>query len=389
MFFAGAMQLLAALLFWSAELAGRLLAGGTPLHTVIPATWAHAFLMIYAVLPFFIFGFLLTTLPRWLEGSAIPPHRHLTAFVLLASGVVLFYAGLFFSKTALTAGVTLLLAGWGAALRALLIVYRNAQAVNKRSAGFILIALAAGWLGLLCYLLWLVTGQVAGLRSSLHFGVWLFLLPALVAVSDRVIPRLSRRLLACAVPDGAVWLLPMVLGVAGLHVSLALAELPRWFFIADLPLAIAALYHTLRWRIVAALKQPVLTALHIAFLWFGIALLLSAIQSLYLLLGNQAMLGTAPVHVLGIGFATTLTLALATRLSLRYAGQACQFDNRVSLLFSGISVTALLCIAAEIPALAEQVGVSFYLLAALSWLLLAGIWTFRFAPQYFKQRAAG
>lgn len=389
MFFVGALQLLATLLFWSAELAGRLLAGWTPLRTVIPATWAHLFLMIYAVFPFFIFGFLMTTLPRWLEGAAIPRHRHLTAFILLAGGVVLFYAGLFFSKTALTAGVTLLLAGWGAALRALLIVYRGAQAVNKRTETFLQIALGAGWLGLLCYLLWLLTGQLGWLQASLQFGIWLFLMPALVAISQRVIPRLSSRLLARAVPDGAGWLLPVVLGGAILHIVLAATELPRWLFVTDMPLAAAALYHALRWQIFAALRLRALAVLHIAFLWWGIAMLLFTIQSLYLLVGNQALLGTAPVHALSIGFATTLTLALATRLTLRYAGQSRQFDTLTWAVFLGISVTAMLRIAAEIPALTAYVGVSFNLLAALSWLITLGIWTCKFAPHYFRQRVAG
>lgn len=354
LFFAGAVQSIATLVFWSAELGGRLLSGWMPLPTVIPATWAHLFLMIYGVFPFFIFGFLMTTLPRWLEATAIPQHRPLTVSALLVGGVVLFYGGLFFSKTALTAGVTFLLAGWGAVLRALWIVYRSAPAVNKRTAAFILITLGAGWLGLLCYLFWLLTGHIGLLQGALQVGVWLFLMPVLVAISQRVIPRLSSRLLARAVPDAQAWLLPAVLGGAAVHVVLSMAELPRWLFLTDLPLAAIALYHTLRWQIFAALRLRALAVLHIAFLWWGIAMLLFALQSLYLFVRHQTILGAAPVHALGIGFAATLTLALATRVTLRYAGGSRQFDTPTLAVFLGISVITILCIAAEVPALPRR-----------------------------------
>ncbi|MHB8471576.1 MAG: NnrS family protein [Gammaproteobacteria bacterium] len=387
MFFAGAVQLLATLLFWSAELAGRLLAGWTPLHTVIPATWAHLFLMSYTLFPFFIFGFLMTTLPRWLDGVAIPPHRHLTAFALLAGGVVLFYAGLFFSKTVLTAGVTLLLAGWGAAIRALFIVYLGAKTADKHSAAIIQIALAAGWVGLLCHLLWLLTGQIDWLKVSMQMSVWLFLVPVLVAISQRIVPRLSSRLLERDVAAARNWLLPAVLGGGALHVVLALAELPRWLFVADLPLAAVAFYHALRWQIFSAFKLRSLAVLHIAWLWWGIAMLLFAVQSLTLLLVDQPILGTAPVHALGIGFATTLTLALATRVTLRYAGGSRRLDGVAWACFLGISVTAVLRIAAEFPVLTGHVGVSFNLLAALAWLVVLGAWGIKFAPHYFRQQA--
>ena len=89
MFFAGAVQAALIMLLWLAELAGR--AGWwAPLPTVIPSTWVHAFLMLYGLFPFFIFGFLLTVYPRWMGGPTVPASRYVAAFGFLAAGMIYF-----------------------------------------------------------------------------------------------------------------------------------------------------------------------------------------------------------------------------------------------------------------------------------------------------------
>lgn len=389
MFFGGAVQLLATMLFWGAELAGRYISGWTPLSTVIPATWVHMFLMPYALFPFFMFGFLMTTYPRWMNGTEIPRHRYATAFTLLAMGVLLYYYGLFFSKTLLTVGVALLLAGWGAALRALMIVYRAAPATDKRTETVLNFALSAGWIGLLCYLFGLITGQAALLNLSAQVGVWLFLVTVLVSVSHRMIPFFSNTVLDNYTVVRPNWTLPVLLaGVLG-HLLLTLAAYPQWLFVFDLPLAFLGLYHTLRWQFLQSFKVRLLAVLHIAFLWWGIAMLLFSVQSLVLLISGASILGRAPLHALGIGFVTSMTLGMVSRVTLGHSGRPLVLDGFAWACFLGISVTALLRIAAEIPPLAERIGVSFNLLAAGAWLLFIGAWVIKFAPLYLRPRVDG
>ena len=65
MFFAGALQIILVMGLWFLELVGR--AGWWPtLSLAVAPTWAHMFLMLYGVFPFFIFGFLITVYPRWM-----------------------------------------------------------------------------------------------------------------------------------------------------------------------------------------------------------------------------------------------------------------------------------------------------------------------------------
>ncbi len=389
MFFAGAVQLVATLLFWSAELAGRYISGWLPPPTVIPATFAHTFLMPYALFPFFMFGFLMTTYPRWMKGGEIPRHRYSTAFVLLAAGVVLYYLGLYLSKNLLTAGVTLLLAGWGAALRALYIVYRQAPATDKRYETVLNFALGAGWIGLLCYLLWLITSHPVLLNLSQQIGIWLFLVVVLVTVSHRMIPFFSSSVLDNYKVVQPRWTLPLLLiGVTG-HLLLTLAELYQWLFVFDLPLAFLGLYHSLVWKFFRSFKVRLLAVLHIAFLWWSIAMLLFSAQSLALLIGAENILGKAPMHALGIGFIASMSIGMASRVTLGHSGRPLILDGFSYACFLGVTLTALLRIAAEIPSLAESIGVSFNLLAAGTWLLFMGAWVSRYAPMMLRPRIDG
>ncbi|HSN26128.1 MAG TPA: NnrS family protein, partial [Kofleriaceae bacterium] len=66
MFFAGATNILLAMAWWSAWLVcPRWPSLAVMKYPPIYAGWIHAFVMQYQMLPSFMFGFLLTTFPKW------------------------------------------------------------------------------------------------------------------------------------------------------------------------------------------------------------------------------------------------------------------------------------------------------------------------------------
>ncbi|MEO8330994.1 MAG: NnrS family protein, partial [Gallionella sp.] len=83
MFFGGALQSLVAMCWWLIELLTRQGAAGHASAWSISPAAAHGYLMIYGIFPFFIFGFLMTTYPRWMNGKEIRMHHYMTSFVLL------------------------------------------------------------------------------------------------------------------------------------------------------------------------------------------------------------------------------------------------------------------------------------------------------------------
>ena len=94
MFALGALQSLLAVLFWAADLGGRY-AGlyGAPAWA-LPGIWLHGALMLFGLFPPFIFGFLMTALPKWVSAPALTRGQYLPAFALLAGGWLLFWGGL-------------------------------------------------------------------------------------------------------------------------------------------------------------------------------------------------------------------------------------------------------------------------------------------------------
>jgi uncharacterized protein involved in response to NO len=129
-----------------------------------------------------------------------------------------------------------------------------------------------------------------------------------------------------------------------------------------------------------------LAVLHISFAWFGVAMVLYAVQSLVYFASGNLILGLAPLHAIGIGFFSGMILAMASRVTLGHSGRPLELDRFTWLLFLGFQATAVIRILADlIPAIAPM----FYVLAALVWLTCFGLWAVKFAPIYWRARVDG
>lgn len=113
MFFGGALQTIAVMVWWLSELVTRYGVAGHPFVWPIAPGAAHAYLMIYGLFPFFMFGFSMTIFPRWMKGREIPAQYYVPAFMLLMLGAIGFYAGLFIGDTILLSALSCTLLGWG------------------------------------------------------------------------------------------------------------------------------------------------------------------------------------------------------------------------------------------------------------------------------------
>ncbi len=384
LFFAGALQAVLVMALWLAELGGRA-TGGWLLPWTQPATWVHAFLMLYGVFPFFIFGFLLTVYPRWMAGPAVPPSRYVPIFAALVSGMLLFYLGLFTARGLALAGVVAYLAGWLLAGHALFGVYRQAR--NRGAHERLLnAALTAGAIGLAWFAHSLIAGHPRSFAIARDIGLWLFLLPVLFTVSHRMIPFFSSSALAHYAPVRPGWSLAVFgLGSVG-HFAVELAGAPEWRFVFDLPTAISALYLSIAWNLKRSFEVPLLAMLHVAFLWFGLGMALYGAQSLLHVAGAGDWLGRAPLHALGIGFVATMMIAMASRVTLGHSGRTLAADALTWACFLGMNATAMLRIAAE---LAPAATTALNTLTAGAWLACLLPWAWRYLPIYLRPRLDG
>lgn len=381
LFLAGAVQFVATLLFWLCELLLR--QAGHSLPTTVPTTWMHALLMLYGLFPFFIFGFLLTVYPRWMNAGEITRERYLPVFGWLAAGQALVWLGLFASRTLLELGIVVMLAGWARGIAVLFSVYFTTRPGNKQHETVLNAALIAGACGLAGYLLWLLSGDPAYLWFAVRGGLWFFLLPVFFTVAHRMIPFFG----ACALP-GYPMLRParhllLWVGCAVIHGVLELDHRDAWTWLVDAPLAASALWHSALWQPRRVLPIRLLAVLHIAFAWFGIGMALYALHSLSLLAGGGG-LGRAPLHALALGFMSGLLVAMATRVTLGHSGSPLQADRYTWWCFLALNAATLIRILADWPGVA-----AFNPLAAALALTAAGAWVLRYLPVYLRPRRDG
>ncbi len=389
MFMGGALQSIAVMLWLLIELAARQgMIGYTPDWPVAPNA-VHAYLMIYGLFPFFIFGFLMTTYPRWMNEKEIPARRYVPAFVLLLLGNAGFYAGLLAGRNVLLVSVLLALAGWGVALYALLRVLLAARHPDKRHPQIIFIALSMGWCGLAACAIWLWGDDAAWLSFAIQGGLWFFLLPVFASVAHRMIPFFTSTALSQQLVPRPYWAWWVMVGAGATHGVLQLADAAAWLWLCDLPLAVAALYLTHAWGLRRSLGVPILGVLHIGFAWLGLAMLLSTVQSVVLFLngGTAYIWGLAPLHALTVGCYATLLIGMGTRVTLGHSGLPMRVDTPIGLMFVGIQLAAVLRVLADMLPL--QIMHWLYFAAALVWLACFVPWVARYLPVYWKPRADG
>jgi uncharacterized protein involved in response to NO len=383
MMLGGAAQGVLTLLWWLFDLLGRY--GGlyaAPAWSIAPV-WAHTFLMLYGFFPFFIFGFLMTTYPNWMNGEKIPPRFYIPSFLLLAAGIALFYLGLLAGKALLLAGTALVLTGWGIALYALIRVLLRAKHNDKRHPIVTTLALIMGWLGILSYLVWLASDNPFALAFSRHAGIWWFMLPILLAVSHKMIPFFSSRVLDNYILVRPYWMLYFMLACAVLHGALELAQQAQLLWLADFPLLACSLYFSYSWGLLRSFGIKLLAVLHVSFFWLSIATLLYGVQSLTLFVTGSAPFGLAPLHSLTIGFFASMILAMASRVTLGHSGRELDADAVTWTLFLGFQFTAVARIAPDLFGLPASL---FFPLAAGIWLACYGAWFAKYGPIYWRPR---
>ncbi len=389
-FFGGAVQLVAVLVFWLYVLAGWYLAVWTPAQLTVVAPAVHVFLMLYGVFTFFVFGFLTTVFPRWLGTPPIERRRYTAIAALMGLGILGFYAGLFTTRALVLAALVLFLLGWATGLFTLIQVWRRSDAPSRRFALFPFTCVSAGWIGTCLYTAWLFTQHAGLLEAASTIGLWLYLVPLIVAVSYRMIPFFSNGVLDDYTVVKPGWTLPATLVCVLGHFLLTISGWEQWTIVTDLPFALLAAWHSYRWGLLRSLRVPLLGMLHVSFAWLTIALALYAAQSLLRLTGASTDLGVAPLHALGIGLVTGMVVAMASRVSLGHSGRPLVADRVTLWAFAVVQAVAVLRVLAEIPPFSDgRMRLWLVLAAGVVWLIAFVPWSVRFGTVYVRPRVDG
>lgn len=389
MMFAGTLQLVLTLLFWTLELGTRHLGVPAPLGLVLPGSWLHGYLMLYGLFPYFIFGFLMTTYPRWMNGPLVERRRYVASFLAMVAGSALVYLGMFTHTALLGTGALVHAGGWSIGILELYRVFRAAPGREKTHERFLNLYLLLGGLGMVAFGLGVLLDRPAWIAHALTIGLWGFVLPLMITVAHRMLPFFSSTVLKPYRLFNPHWMLAaMPLLIAG-HVLLDGLGRPEWRFVFDAPLAGIGVALSYRWGLRRSLEVRLLAILHMAFAWFGIGMAMYALDSLLLLTHAGIALGRAPLHALGVGLIAGMTIAMASRVTLGHSGRPLVAGTLVWLCCWTLHLAALLRIFGELALDTTPLGLPLNLWAALVWLTGIVPWAVRFAPIYLRPRVDG
>lgn len=386
MMFGGGVQLIVTLLYWMLELSGRLHGSSLLPATVIPSSWAHGYLLLYATFPFYFFGFLMTTYPRWMRGPLVARERYIPSFLLMTGGSVLTYIGLFTNSAVLGVAILLHAAGWIIGVIELYSVFRRCSG-SKSHEYYLNVYLALGAFGMTLFGGGVLLGQSTWLPIALTLGLWAFAVPVLLTVAHRMLPFFSSSVLQPYTVFKPDWMLPILPVLLAGHILCDSFGLSQWRFIFDAPLASGGLYLSYRWGLRRSFQVRLLAVLHMAFIWFGIGMALSTIDSLLLLTDSGVSLGRAPLHALAIGLIAGMTIGMASRVTLGHSGRPLEAGTLVWLACWGIQLAALLRVVSELPIGGHATELQW--LAGLVWLGSVGPWALKFLPMYVRPRVDG
>lgn len=386
LFVAGMLTATAGGLWWAATVLGRLVPALMPPARVAPV-WTHAWLMVFGLLGPFLFGFLFTTFPRWQSGPEVRRVVYVPVFAALLTATGLTLWGAITGTRVFLAGVVLASLAWLIAWAALLRVMLGAQAMVSHAVAAV-IALGIGAASQLAFAAGLWREDAAILHLALRAALWGCLLPLVYAVCHRMIPFFTQS----AVPGyGAVrpaWWLVAACLLCLAHLALALAGGYAWLWLADAPLAALTLYGGLRWRPLVARGIPLLWTLYVAYFWLPAGLWLQVAADVSFALSGDWMLGRAPLHALGIGFLSSLVLAMASRVTLGHSGRRLWMDRFTVTCFLALQLAAAMRVASELVAVPALVA-PLIAASALTWIAGMLPWSVRYGRMLLLPRIDG
>ena len=392
-FFLALLVLVVASLCWAAVQLDRA-GAGLGLQFAVSATATHSAVMVFGFLPLFFSGFLFTAGPKWLGVPAPSARQLLASLSLYTSGWLLWLLTVHVHIVLAAASLLLALAGLLAiTLRFwhLVLASRAADRVHAKTIGA---ALAIGCVCLTGLTFSLLLDAPVLARAFVLSALWGFVVVIFATVAHRMIPFFTASTVPMVNAWRPFWVLWLLLSIAAFEAAAVWVEsftvpaIPWLLVRGGVELAAAGLliWLVFAWGLLQSLQVRLLAMLHLGFLWLGLGMGLSALSQLSEAAIGTAVLPLAGLHAVTIGCLASLMLAMVTRVSCGHSGRPLVADNVVWLLFWLLQATAVLRIAATIPAAPMQ---ALLVAAAVLWTALMLAWGLRYGSWYGRARADG
>ena len=343
----------------------------------IDTTTFHVYSLIYLVFTNVFTGFLFTTFPRFNQAQVIQKSYYTNLFYANTLGSILFLVGAFTSHILVVGAMTLILIGEFFIVKKLHQLYKEGMAPDKTDSFWIL---SASYFGLGANLLFILSEFTPVLQVvAINIAFYLYLIFLAFSVGQRMIPFFSH---SFAQKNEnfvkiifTLFIFKSIFSASGITIG---------EIIIDLLLAAYMAKEFLRWELHPFNSPAILWVLHLALAWLPMAFLLSALSLI-----AELALGTSfyflNIHLLAIGFLTTVLVGFGTRVTLGHSGQPPHGDALATKIFIFIQFVVLARMLFSIN-VAFGWGLDFLFDISFSlWLLLFLVW----GGRYFKTLVFG
>lgn len=381
-FLTGSLGLGSVAAWWLFAIAKAHAGAALAIAPAIPAALLHGPAMLFLGFTPFVFGFLLTVVPRWMGYPDLAWQRYGPVGVLLALGVTCAQIGLWSAQPPLLfGGLAILGSGWCLGLlllvQLLLVSRRDCKAPCWHAVST-LAALALGLLSLLCAIGIVITIDPRWLRWANLLAINGFLLPVFLTVAHRMVPFFARMVVSNYQPWRPDWLLAAIWGLLGLR--LLGEEFSQAIVLAFGAAGLALLTSAMAFKWWPRSPVPgLLKVLLWGFLWAPVGFALSTLDAC------GWALGRAPLHALLIGFAGSMLVAMVTRVTQGHSGRPLAMFGLAWFAFMGIQLAAVLRVWAALRG--EDTAI--LLLAGGAFLICLAPWLVRNALVYSRPRVDG
>ncbi len=322
----------------------------------------HTYSFVYLIFTPAFLGFLLTTYPRFSQMPAFLQRDYLIIFypILFASLIYLVSA---LSLPALTpvAKVALLFAQIYTA-KLFLNHFRNSPIPDQHDTFWILVAWISG-----------IFANLIAIIAPIYFpkiALYLYLIFTALSVAQRMVPFFSHTMVK---RDETLLRDIFLLFIAGI----VLGSFPPSQSFAPIPFLIAGIRLTRRfmaWKLPFRKEEPLIWILQIALYWLALGLIVGSIADLFAQIYEKNILALS-IHLIALGFLTTILIGFGTRVTLGHSGNLMQIDKGTKILFY---LTQILLYFRILYSLMPNLIL--FDISAFLWLLLFGWWGFKYLP---------
>ncbi len=335
----------------------------------------HVYTLIFTVFTNVFTGFLFTTFPKFCQAPLIEKNYYTKLFYANLLGSLLFLAGGFISEIILILGMLVLFVSQVFIVLKLRQIFNEGTSPAKEDPYWILMAQYFGLVGNLLFIVSALGLGIEGFAIKISFYMYLIFLT--FGVGQRMIPFFSHsytekdeRFISTVF---VLLIVKTLLSIFDSNDYVKMAEIA-----IDLLLGLYLLGEFVKWELKPLSSPPIVWVLQLGLFWLPTALFLSAI-SLTLELFLDTSFYFLGVHLIALGFLTTILIGFGTRVTLGHSGQPPHADKFAVGLFYFIQVVVILRALFSIN-VAFGWGLDFLFdISFTAWLVLFLLWGGRYA----------